>query len=332
MLKEIQKEIETNDNPNGIRCLNREGFIFTCSYNQKIYDTLIVRHPYDAPYMGSLLKSKKTLEEHINFINKHKLEKVLIISDNVEFITKCPTLKYIQVSPSVPQDNFDYSPLYKMPCIKSLNYMMSYGKNQIIDYSKIKGLEDIHIKNKYQVNYEQIETLRTLAITDYQEEDVSKLFKSSILDTLIIFTSKIKSLKGIDNSQKVQCLYLVNNRNLEDISELDKINKTLKSLTIENSSKLIDFSVLNKLTNLEYLKIIGNNKIKNLEFIKELKNLKTLILGIEVEDGDLSICLNLSYVYIKGRKHYNLKDKDLPKGKFIRGNEDIEAWRQINNL
>ena len=37
-----------------------------------------------------------------------------------------------------------------MPEVKSLNCLMSYGENQTIDYSKINGLEDIHIKNNYQ--------------------------------------------------------------------------------------------------------------------------------------------------------------------------------------
>lgn len=332
MLEELNKEIDRNDNPNGIRCLNRDGFIFTCSYNNMIYDTLIVRHPKNAPFMGSLLESKKTLVEHIDLINKHKLEKVLIISNSIEFIKSCPSLKYIQISPSVPRDEFDYSPLYEMPEIKSLNCRMSYGENQTIDYSKINGLEDIHITNNYQINFENIGTLKSLAITDYLEKDISKLYTSKKLDTLLIFTSKIKNIKGIDNSSSMQCLYLINNRSLEDISELEKVNKTLRALTIENSSKLTNFEVLSKLTNIEYLKITGSNKIPNMEFIKELKNLKTLILEIEIENGDLTPCLGLSYVYVKGKKHYNLKDKDLPKGKYIKGNENIEEWRRINNL
>lgn len=34
---------------------------------------------------------------------------------------------------------------------------------------------------------------------------------------------------------------------------------------------------------------------------------------MNVEDGDLSKCLNVPYVNCKNRKHYNLKNKDLPK-------------------
>ena len=68
----------------------------------------------------------------------------------------------------------------------------------------------------------------------------------------------------------------------------------------------------------------------NLKFLETMPKLKTLILNMMVADGDLSLCLNLSYVYLqKNRKHYNLKDSDLPKGKFVRGNENIELWRRL---
>ena len=51
---------------------------------------------------------------------------------------------------------------------------------------------------------------------------------------------------------------------------------------------------------------------------------------MDVLNGDLTPCLNLSYVYSeKDRRHFNLKDKDLPKTNYARGNEDIEEWRRL---
>jgi hypothetical protein len=32
-----------------------------------------------------------------------------------------------------------------------------------------------------------------------------------------------------------------------------------------------------------------------------------------VDDGDLTACKNVPYVSCKNKKHYNMKDKDLPK-------------------
>ncbi|NLN03259.1 MAG: hypothetical protein GX166_00305 [Clostridiaceae bacterium] len=109
-----------------------------------------------------------------------------------------------------------------------------------------------------------------------------------------------------------------------------KVKKTLNALRIENCPKIEDFSVLGELENLELLELTGNNVLPNLDFLKSMKNLKTFIFSMNVLDGDLNPCLNLSYVYSgKDRKHFNLKDKDLPKSKYVRGEENIEDWRRL---
>ena len=53
---------------------------------------------------------------------------------------------------------------------------------------------------------------------------------------------------------------------------------------------------------------------------------------MNVVDGDLSLCLDIPYVYIeKGRKHYNFKDKDMKriKEEYRFGNENIPEWRRV---
>lgn len=42
-------------------------------------------------------------------------------------------------------------------------------------------------------------------------------------------------------------------------------------------------------------------------------NLKSFVFMMNVEDGDLSMCLDIPYVSIKNRKHYSHKDKDFLK-------------------
>ena len=85
------------------------------------------------------------------------------------------------------------------------------------------------------------------------------------------------------------------------------MKKSLKALRIENCPKITDFSVLSELENLELLELTGRNVLTNLEFLKSMKNLNTFTFNMLVENGDLSPCLNLEYVYSeKDRKHYNL--------------------------
>ena len=156
------------------------------------------------------------------------------------------------------------------------------------------------------------------------------MFCSKELDTLHMMQCGIYSLNGIETSHKMQCLYLHYNRSLNDINALKKVKHTLKALRIENCPKITDFTVLKELENLELLELSGSNILPNLNFLKTMKNLKTFTFSMNVLDGDLSPCMALSYVYSeKDRKYYNLKDADLPKGKYLRGNEDIEEWRRL---
>ena len=87
---------------------------------------------------------------------------------------------------------------------------------------------------------------------------------------------------------------------------------------------------MGELENLELLELSGSNELPSLSFLKKMKRLKTFIFSMNVKDGDVTPCLGLSYVYSeKNRKHYNLKDIELPKGHYVRGNETIDEWRRL---
>ena len=315
----------------------RDGYVFLpMEYPYNIFDAILIRYPQDAVCFSPRLPySTRNFDEHIALINDLNLEKAVIIASDIDFIKACPSLKHLTV---IPADNvgngFDYSPLYDMPEIKSLSCATIYGRNEefstTIDYSQIKGIESFGVYNSGYLNYENITTTRSLFLSFYQKYDLQNAFSSVELDTLSLIQCKVKSLEGIQKSQKMQCLYLHYNRSLQDISALRKVKGTLRALRIENCPKIKDFSVLGELENLELLELSGSNELPNLNFIKNLKNLKTFIFSMNVKDGDLTPCLDLSYVYSeKNRKHYNIKDKELPKVQYVHGNETIEEWRRL---
>lgn len=338
MINRIKEKVEIPDNAFGQGIKNRDGYIFTSICNPlKIYDAILIKYPseiaLDSPVM---VGSKKSLSEQIELINKYKIDKALIVAKSIDFLLQCPSLKHLLIYPPDDiGDNFDYSPLYKMPEIKTLHCFCTYGnKNQFktqIDLSKIKGLEYVSIGNYGFENYDKISTIKTLQMTQCKEKNLLNISQNKLLDTLMLTDCKIDRLSGIENT-KLQCLYLFSNRNLIDISSLKHVKKTLKSLRIDKCPKITDFSVLEELENLELLELTGENIIENLDFLKKLKKLKSLSISMFVKDGDLTPCLNIPYVYLeKGRKHYNLKDSDFSKIKeeYKRGNEDIEEWRRI---
>ena len=290
---------------------------------------------FSLPLQGS--RSLRSFDEEIELINKYKIEKARIIGENIDFITQCPSLKHLWISPAGNIGNgFDYSPVYRMPQIKSLMYdttYMVYGKTEefttTIDCAKIHGLEKISVDDDGLMHYNTVDTLKSLTLWEYARSDLQETFCSEILDTLSIIRSKIRSLDGIQKSRKMQCVYLHYNRSLQDISDLRHVKKTLKALRIENCPKIEDFSVLGELENLELLELSGSNELPSLDFIKSMKNLKTFCFSVNIKDGDLTPCLALTYAFSeRNHKHYNLKDKDLPKGNFIHGNESIEVWRR----
>lgn len=278
------------------------------------------------------------IEAYCDYINKHTIDSAEIIMPNLDILKKCPSLKYLKIAPSfdAPPD-FDFSPLYEADKILSLNCCNQFGNKEQylceIDYSKIKGLIDLFVSvNKGTLNYSKISTLKSLKIGGFigKQNGIQNMFCSKDIDTIRLIECNIFSLKGIEALSKLQCLYLDYNRTLQDISDLKYVKNSLKLLRIDNCAKIKDFSVLSELENLELLELTGSNSLPDLSFLSSMKNLKTFIFNMNILDGNLSNCLGLSYVYSeKNRKHYNLKDSELPKGTYTRGNEDIETWRRL---
>ena len=313
----------------------RNGFVFEAVTNPaNVFDALVIRNPSDVHAWGGRREiSARPLDEHISLVNQLSLEKAVIIAEDLHFLSHCPSLKHLVVIPSDNADAFDFSPLYALPEIRSIICRTSYGrfdaKSVCMDYSRIHGLQSLSVWSKNDLNYQQIQGLRTLEVSNNLSPDLYSIFCSHELDTLSLTSCRIRSLAGISQSSRMQCLYLYYDRLLENIEDLKKVSSSLRALHIENCPKIQDFSVLSELGNLEHLFLKGSNKLESLAFIKHLPKLKTLIFDMEVLDGDLSPCLSLSYVHCgKMKKHYNIKSKDLPKNEYYHGNENIELWRR----
>lgn len=303
--------------------------------------------PFNKP--DSILIEDLQIQNLINYINEKRIRKAYIQSMyRFDFISNCPSLEHITVELQLPFKaykecrtrgktilaEYDFKPITDLPNLKSLSIISNERedvKAQVkFGISKIKHFQMYSGKFSYIADIKDAKSLRALNISHYTGTDFHMLESLSNLDTIQFTFSKLQTLDAIENFSKLQCLYLYYNRSLKDISALSKVKGTLKALRIENCPKIEDFSVLGELENLELLELTGSNKLPNLNFLKSMKHLKTFVFDMNVLDGDLTPCLNLSYVYSdRNRKHYNLKDSDLPKGEYVRGNEDIEEWRRL---
>ena len=117
-----------------------------------------ILYPFNKPD-AIKVTSDYPVEKYIEYINQNNIEKAEIILEDISFLKKCPTLKYLKIIPSSTAKNFDFSPLYELNTIKSLHCINVYGdKEQYIsdiDFSKISGIENISLSvNKGILNYE----------------------------------------------------------------------------------------------------------------------------------------------------------------------------------
>lgn len=301
----------------------RHGYVFTSISNPaNIFDTIVIRNPGTAdcwtPQYGF---SEHSLSEHIDLINHFGLEKAVIIAEDINFILQCPSLKYVKVIPADTSNiQFDYSPLYDMPCLEQLICITTYGGSSepystSLDYARIFGLRNITVSGKGHINYNSIDTLDTLSIqSDKMQKNLLGLQCFSTLKDLSFLQCGIESLRGIATFCSLQRLDLSYNRTLHDISELRYTADSLRALRISNCPRITDFSCLEGLINLEHLELTGKNKLVSLQFLHNMKKLKTFVFSMDIQDGDLSPCFQIPYACaLKNKKHYNFRDKDLPK-------------------
>lgn len=303
-------------------CLIRDGYVFT-SWNDrpKVYDVLVIREPWNSVGNTRIYPvSNRSLEEHIHLIDEEQIKRAEIIADDISFIRNCPSLEELSISPShSATDGFDYSPLYEMPNITKLSCDTVYGDKEqfscTIDYSKLCGLKDVSVYGKGHLNYASAESLEKLWLSNVKNtRNLHHLSQCKQIKELAIIQCGLSALDGIEQLEKLQCLSLWHNRSLSDISCLGSLTESLRSLDIESCAKIKDLSCLHKLTNLEHLELLGSNTLPDLSFLSRMDKLKTFTFSMEVADGDLSPCMGVPYARCaKGRKWYNIKDKDLPK-------------------
>lgn len=300
----------------------REGFVFTCGSQANVFDAILIKSPKDCTGIGydRLAASDRTLEEHIAFINAHKLEYADILTENLDFITQCPTLKHLRITPArTAPENFDYSPLYGMPEIRKLRcsckeYGPKFTKSTSIDLSRVPGLRDIGISSNRYLNYDKVPMLEVLELYENKKHRDLHGLCAPTLKELVMSQCSIKTLEGMAEYPNLQSLHLYYLRSLSDISALVSAGDTLRALTIQNCPKVTDFSCLHDLTNLEHLNLEGRNVLPSLDFLKGMKKLKTFVFSMEVADRDIRPCLDVPYAHMSNRKReYNLTDKDLPK-------------------
>ena len=283
-------------------------------------DCIVILDPPDVLWLTPVLpRSRKTLAEHIRYIQDNNIKKAIVVAEDISFLRDCPSLESLQVIPPYSAATFDYSPLYDLPNLKELNCCTIYGhKEQLcahVDYSRFSHLKRLHVCGKKgHHNLQALSGLRKLSFA--QGQPVSKTLTDLDLryvEDLDLCQSPLRSLEGLETAQNLRKLGISYCRQLEDISALAALRDCLVLLDIESCGKIRDFSVLSQLHGLTHLRLYGSNSLPDLSFLRTMPHLRTFTFSMNVLDGDLQPCLSLSYASCQNKKHYNLKDSQLPK-------------------
>lgn len=312
----IDSRIESIDDL-GRGYINRDGFIFKALDHPRVFDAIVIKSPSaTACPLYYQIRPERSIDEHIEFINKYGVKKAVVLADDISFLANCNGIEAIELI-AIGQKGYDFSALYSMPKLRYLRFpiMPSDGiaTKEKPDYAKLGALEELYVCDIAQ-GLTDAKSLCKLSVTNVKKncDNATALFSSEELVELSVMGCGIKNLSGIDQAKRLETLQLRNNKMLTDVGEIRKCAATLKNLTIANCAKITDFSFLHDLRELENLELYGSNDIESLSFLKDMPKLKVFNFGINVVDGDITPCLNVPLVNMeKARKHYNLKANDL---------------------
>ena len=302
----------------------RDGYCFTAGSQSNVYDAIVVKNPGNcqvwSPKLGT---SERTLEEHIQLIHEYQLKWAVIVAEDIGFLRECPSLEYVvlHLGDNAP-DRMDLSALYELPKLESISCRLQYGgplepKRTVLDYGRMPKLREVSLSGKGHRGYPSLKHLEKMQLSENKEHrDFMDFAECAELKRIDLLQCGFRSLEGIGQFQKLQWLSLTYLRSLEDISELVCVKDSLRALAVEGCPKITDFSCLKELHKLEHLELMGSNEIPDLEFLKAMPNLKTFSFSVTVTSNDITPCLGVPYVWMKkGRKSYNLRQKDMPQGK-----------------
>lgn len=155
------------------------------------------------------------------------------------------------------------------------------------------------------------------------------------LEGLWIKWSGIKSINNISKLKELKHFHLGSSSQVEDISVLGDM-KNLVTLETEQLNKIVDFSVIGKLTQLQGLGIDGSiwtaQKLENIEFTSSLQALKYLTLtNTQMEQKSFDPLLKLQNLE-RFNCSWNYPETEFEKLKTIKslkfGNVET-SWKEL---
>ncbi len=226
-------------------------------------------------------------------------------------LSKFPNLQILDTAQASQLENLD-----KSSVVAYAQYDDGKIKPHIM--RKLKGLVDLRLHGPKDFSFNFIENPEKLKITFITQCNVKNLCGIERIKNLhllcLTHCRSISSIEGISKVSNLKKLRIESCPKLEDISEIKNL-ENLKVLILENIKKC-DLSFLEEMKctqSLECLVLRNCGSIPSIKFFERYPNLQCFdFLYTNIIDGDLTPCLRLKEANTFNKRHYNLKDTQLP--------------------
>ncbi|WP_185249137.1 hypothetical protein [Chryseobacterium bernardetii] len=233
-------------------------------------------------------------------INSDSIVKDLNFFDKIDFIEEFYISKY----------DIDYSGIYKLKNLKSLDVIYRESIKPNIDYSQFKKLEHLSINwyNK-ELDLSENKNLKKLVIWKFKPKTktFSYIKLPDSLESIEITESNIENFDGLilPNLKSFEGHYC---SKLTSLEGLKKSSDNLQSFVLGSCGNLTNYDDLKHCKNLEKIILTRCGDMQSLSWLKLLKKVKHFtFLYTKVLDGDVSICSEIKYVAFTNSRHYNHK-------------------------
>ena len=185
---------------------------------------------------------------------------------------------------------------------------------------------------------------------NYSLTDISGLAKLSTISgrLYVINNTSLQNLNGLGQIKSIpDGLEITSNMLLEDLSGLSNLNlingtSGIGSITVNGNPKIADLSVFNKITSVDYVRIINNKSLKNLTGFSNLQNVSKImqiendssltdLSGLEKLNsvGTLNVIGNINILNLKG---LNGLTELTQNGLGIGNNNNLSSLAGLENL
>jgi len=282
---------------NALPVYEKDSFLFFKKKNEADYST------------DQLIINVSKIDLIADYMQKNDLKNITVNSryfpvDDLEFLKKLPFIERI----SIVDNDHDITPINNLHQLRQIG--IGEPKNTI-DFNNFPYLEDLGISWSEKIkNIENATNLKSLWLSKYKATSLERFKNFNKLTFLYLYLPSIISLKGIDGLYSLKELNIDTASKLESLEGLNEKLSNLECLYIYSSKNLHDYSLISKIVSLKQLELRKTGDAESINFLSKLTNLKKVVLGFKVVDGNMNYLKGIENVGFIDFAHYSHKMKD----------------------